>query len=104
MLTKCPRFWKKRGILTEHSVPIVDMTLKISRRYQTPNVRWEWVVGITLHAQFCQIPSPLIVIFSKICFQLDKLTNLLTQSGLSYILALMVFLTIRGRKREIFTR
>ena len=83
-------------LVASHSVPIVDMALKISRWYQTPNFRWGLFVGITLHAQFCPIPSPLTVIFSKICFQLDKLTNHLTQSGLSCILTLMAFHTIRG--------
>ena len=48
-----------------HRVPRVVLTLQISRVIETPIFRSGWVVGISPYSQFCPIPSPLGIIFSK---------------------------------------
>ena len=56
-----------------HSVLRVVLTLKISRVNQISIFISGWVVGITPYAQFCPIPSPLLLIFLKNGFEV-KLT------------------------------
>ena len=52
-----------------HRVLRVVLTPKISRVNQISIFISGWVVGITPYAQFCPIPSPLQLIFSKNGFE-----------------------------------
>ena len=58
-------------LLGNHSVLRVVLTPKISRVNQISIFISGWVVGITPYAQFCPIPSPLLLIFSKNGFEVE---------------------------------
>ena len=55
--------------ILHHSVPRVKLTPKISKVNQISIFILGWVVGITPYAQFCPIPSPFLLIFSKNGFE-----------------------------------
>ena len=58
--------------IAPHSVPRVILTLRISNIMETSIFSSGWVVGTTTYAQFCPIPSPFLLIFSKNDFEVLK--------------------------------
>ena len=70
----CQKFQKstkKQDILT-HSLLRVILTLQISNIMETSIFSSGWVVGTITYAQFCPIPSPFLLIFSKHGFEVLK--------------------------------